>query len=79
MGAERLMRYNLGRIIVVQFFGSFFGVFCAFLFGNFILPFIVIKTLFDVGRFYEFFFGLQTDAEYVKYINSIKVNTYSKK
>jgi hypothetical protein len=72
VGAERLMRNSLGRIIVVQFFGVFIGVFCAFLFGNFVLPFIVLKTLFDIGKIHEFFFGPQTDAEYVKHINMIK-------
>lgn len=71
-GAERLMRNSLGRILVVQFFGVFIGVFCAFLFGNFVLPFIVLKTLFDIGKIHEFFFGPQTDAEYVKHINMIK-------
>lgn len=75
-GAERLMRNSLGRIIVVQFFGVFIGVFCAFLFGNFILPFIILKTLFDIGKIYEFFFGPRTDAEYLKYINSIKAQKY---
>ena len=72
VGAERLMRNSLGRIMVVQFFGVFIGVFCVFLFGNFVLPFIVLKTLFDIGKIHEFFFGPQTDAEYVKHINMIK-------
>lgn len=76
IGAERVMRNSLGRILVVQFFGVFIGVFCAFLFGNFVLPFIIIKTLFDIGKIYEFFFGPRTDAEYLKYINSIKALKY---
>ncbi len=79
IGAERLMRNCLGRIMIVQFFGVFLGVFCAFLFGDFVLPFIVLKTLFDLGKIYEFFFGPQTDAEYLKYIGSIKGLKYQKK
>lgn len=79
IGAERLMRNSLGRILVVQFFGVFIGAFCAFLFGNFVLPFIILKTLFDIGKVYEFFFGPRTDAEYLKYINSIRVKKYHKK
>ena len=79
VGAERLMRNSLGRILVVQFFGVFIGVFCAFLFGNFVLPFIILKTLFDIGKLYEFFFGPRTDAEYLKYINSIRAQTHYKK
>ena len=77
-GAERVMRNSLGRILVVQFFGVFIGVFCAFLFGNFVLPFIVLKTLYDIGKLYEFFFGPQTDAEYLKYMNSIRVKKVKK-
>jgi hypothetical protein len=77
-GAERLMRNSLGRILVVQFFGVFIGVFCAFLFGNFVLPFIVLKTLFDIGKIHEFFFGPQTDAEYLKHINMIKYGSPKK-
>jgi hypothetical protein len=72
IGAERFMRNSLGRIMVVQFFGTFIGASCAFLFGNFVLPFIVLKTLFDIGKIHEFFYGPQTDAEYVKHINMIK-------
>jgi len=79
VGAERLMRNSLGRIIVVQFFGVFVGIFCAFLFGNFVLPFIIIKTLFEIGKIYEFFFGPRTDAEYLKYMNSIKAQKYNRK
>jgi hypothetical protein len=78
-GAERVMRSSLGRILVVQFFGVFIGVFCAFLFGNFVLPFIVIKTLFDIGKLYEFFFGPRTDAEYLKYISSIRSQNVGRK
>lgn len=76
VGAERVMRNILGRILVVQFFGVFIGTFCAFLFGNFILPFIILKTLFDIGKLYEFFFGTRTDDEYLKYINSIRAQKY---
>ena len=79
VGAERLMRNSLGRIIVVQFFGVFVGIFCAFLFGNFVLPFIIIKTLFEIGKIYEYFFGPRTDAEYLKYMNSIKAQKYDRK
>lgn len=74
VGAERVMRNSLGRILVVQFFGVFVGVFCAFLFGSFVLPFIILKTLFDIGKVYEFFFGPKTDAEYSKYMSSIRKN-----
>ncbi|HEY8561505.1 MAG TPA: DUF6498-containing protein [Pyrinomonadaceae bacterium] len=75
VGAERLIRKSLGRIMIVQFFGVFVGVFCAFLFGSFILPFIILKTLFEIGRVFEFFFGPRTDAEYLKYLDSIKVQS----
>jgi hypothetical protein len=79
IGAERLMRNSLGRIMVVQFLGVFWGVFCAALFSSFVLPFIILETLFELGKIHEFFFGPKTDAEYLKHMSAIKGLKYQKK
>lgn len=73
VGADRVLRKSLSRIWGVQVFGTFLGVLCMAFFGKFVLPFIVMKTLYDLCKTYEFFFGPKTDREYVE---SFKPNDF---
>jgi hypothetical protein len=74
VGADRVLRKNLSRIWGVQVFGTFLGVLCMGFFGKFVLPFIVMKTVYDISKTYEFFFGPKTDREYVELYESFKSN-----
>ena len=74
IGADRVLRKSLGRIWGIQLFGTFLGIFCLLFFGKFALPFIALKTLYDLAKTYEFFFGPKTNSEYLKHVESFKSN-----